>query len=208
MRFQACHKAPRVVVDRRTVVLYESMLPVVQMATGRDREVLRAAKDRFERQERWNRRSMLVGMAFGSAAVIAAVFANEPFLRWALLAAATLEIGLLPWYTAAACRRLQRTLALMEIDLRSGCVAEGRGRLRTFFGVRAIQDARTGRLRALPSGIVKPGELRGHSIVEYRYASRSGIVLAVGPDVPQAASELAGCSTNPTGRVYILTTGG
>lgn len=203
MRFQAYRKSLRVPSKWQTTISYPFLLPTIQMATDRDREVLRAAKERLGRQECWNRRSMLVGMALGSAAIIAAVFAHQSFLRWPLLAAATMEISVLPWYTASACRRLRHTLALMEIDVQSGCVAEGRGRLRTLVGVRAIQDARTGRLRALLPGVFKPGELRGGSNVDYRYASRSGIVLSVAPKAQEATSPLARCSTTPTRSAYI-----
>lgn len=157
-----------------------ALLPQLQTATDLDRELLQAAQGRFVRHLRWNRRSLAVGMVLGPAALIVAMFATQPLLRGILLAAAAVELAVVPCHTAAACRRLRRIIKLISLDLASGCVAGGRGRVRRLFGFwRVVHDVRTHRMRMAPRGLIDLADLPTGTIVVYRFGARSGLLLAV-----------------------------
>lgn len=180
MESHVYHKSPIIPSVTRTTGYASPLFASLQTATDRDREALRAAKERFERQARWNRQSMALGLLLGPAALVAAFFSTQPLVRWLLLAAATLELGFVPCCTAAACRRLRRMIALTALDLKSGCVSDGVGQVRALFGVwRAIQDVRTCRVRLTAAGCVELADLPIGAIVTYRFALRSGVVLGV-----------------------------
>lgn len=85
-----------------------------------DHQILRAARERCQRWVRWDRRSMFLGLLLGPAAIVVACCAAEPSVRLLLVAAATLEICFVPWYTTLACRRLRYVIALIDVELEEG----------------------------------------------------------------------------------------
>lgn len=180
MRFHAHPKPRRVELFVQTISFRDTSPPVPRIANEVERERLRAAQEQFERQVRWNRRSTAIGLVLGASAVVVAVFTASPWVRWPLLAAAVLELGFVPWHAGMACHRLRRLIATVALDLKSGIVSEGDGKVHSLFGFgRVIQDARTGRLRRLPSEVAGLAQLPSGTEVTYRFALRSGLVLKV-----------------------------
>jgi hypothetical protein len=180
MEFRAFYEPPHVEPVSHTAGSSTALLPQLQSATDLDRELLLAAQERFERQARWNRRSLALGMVLGPAAFIVALFATQPIIRWILLVAAVLELAVVPCHTAAACRRLRRMARLVSIDLTTGCIADGRGQVRRRFGFwRVIHDVRTHRMRMAPRGLLDLADLPTGTAVAYRFGARSGLLLAI-----------------------------
>lgn len=178
MRLHTHQKPRRVELLELTIGFRDVSPPLPRIATKIDRQRLRAARRRFERQARWNRRSVAIGLVLGTLAIVVAIFTASPWVRWPLLAAAVLEFGVLPWHTARACRHLRRRVACLSRDLKSGLVGEGDGRVRSLFGLRqVIQDARTGGLRCLSPDAAGVEPLPIGAAVTYRFALRSGLVL-------------------------------
>lgn len=180
MKFQAQQKPRRVDLFMHLLGFRDILPATPQTATEADRERLRDAQARLERQVLWNGRSMSLGLLLGSLAAVVAALTGSPWARWPLTAAAVLEFGVIPCYTMMACRRLRRIIELTSFDLKSGFVGDGTGKIRSLFGfVRVIEDARTGRLRRLPSDTAEIADLPTGTVVTYRFALRSGLVLSL-----------------------------
>ncbi|HVX12996.1 MAG TPA: hypothetical protein VHC22_17565 [Pirellulales bacterium] len=151
-----------------------------QRATEVDRETLRVARQRCERQMRWGRRSMIVGLFLGPAALLVACCVKESSFRWALLIAAAVELGFVPFYTTLACRRLRYIVALIDRDLEEGLVEHGVGRIQKLLGAwPVLADTNTPRVWFAPVGPGRFRRLRGGAPVAYRFATRSRVVVSV-----------------------------
>ena len=180
MESNACRKPLRRPPWRRSAAYNRLSPPAIHTATDVDHELLGGVAEHFERQIRWNLRSMAFGLLLGMAAFVVALFTAQPLARWPLLAAAMLELSFVPWYTALTCRRLRRAITFIALDLKCGLVGEGDGKVRSLLGVwRVVQDARTGRLRRLPTGAAALANVPVGAIVGYRFALRSGVVLNI-----------------------------
>jgi hypothetical protein len=155
----------------------------VRCATDIDVQFLRAAKRRCEHQVRKGRVSIAVGVILGTAALVAACCVSEPSYRSILLIAAAVEIGFVPWCTSLACRRLQKIMALIDLDLEDGLVERRNGRAGTLLGVcPVLEDCMTRSLRQVAGGRAALAGLRPDALVTYRFAPRSRLVLAITPE--------------------------
>jgi hypothetical protein len=152
-------------------------------ATDVDVQQLQAAKRRCERQVLKGRVSISVGMILGATALVAACRVTDGVYRSMLLIAAAVEIGLVPWYTSLACGRLQKIMALIDLDLEEGLVERRMGRAGTLLGVWTVLEDCTARsLRLVTGGRAALADLQPGALVTYRFAPRSRLVLAITPE--------------------------
>jgi hypothetical protein len=152
----------------------------VRPATDLDRQILRAARERCERRVRWGRRSMMVGLWLAAAALVVACCVQDPLACWSLVIAAAAELGLVPYYTTLACRRLRYIMALIDLDLEEGLVEDRVVRVRRLLGLWPVfEDASARRVWFAPAGLSRLGRLCPGASLAYRFAARSRVLLSI-----------------------------
>lgn len=181
MEFRPCRRSSRMPLAIAFSDFGRALPPAFEIATDGDLEILRAAQERYHRQVHWNQCSMAVGLTLGTLALAVAVFAPlPPGCRSWMIAAAVLELGFLPVYLTAARRWLRRLVELIGMDLEHGDIANRWGRVRTLLGAgRVIEDLRTRTIRMAHPGFTGLAELRMGTILNCRFALRSGVLLSV-----------------------------